>query len=102
LIYSLGADRRELGVPDKLLMLASPFLRLIPSPAPRPVPLALPARNLLGAFNSAGSLSVTFQADDLPPGVEAERVLSQPLHVPGSGGWNLGAPHVLVILDAAI
>ncbi|MCH2106262.1 MAG: hypothetical protein MK291_06440 [Planctomycetes bacterium] len=45
---------------------------------------------------------MTFQADDLLPGVEGERVLTQPFHVPSTGGWNLGAPHVLVILDAAI
>jgi hypothetical protein len=102
MIYSFGADRRELSAPDRLLMLASPFVRLLPAPAPRPIPLALPSRNFLGAFSSTGSLNVIFQADNLPPGVEGERILAQPFHVPSSGGWNLGAPVVLVILDAAI
>jgi len=102
MIYSLGADRRELSVPDRLLLLASPFVRLMPAPAPRPIPLALPSRNFLGVFGSTGALNVTFQAADLLPGVEGERVLAQPFHVPTSGGWNLGAPVVLVILDAAI
>jgi hypothetical protein len=102
LIYSFGADRRELGPPDRLLLLASPFVRLLPAPAPRPIPLALPARNFLGFFSSTGSLNVTFQAGDLPPGVEGERVLAQPFHVPTTGGWNLGAPLVIVILDSAV
>ena len=102
MIYSLGADRRELSMPDRLLLLASPFVRLMPAPAPRPIPLSLPSRNFLGVFSSSGSLSVTFQAGDLPVGVEGERVLAQPFHVPTSGDWNLGAPIVLVILDSAI
>jgi len=102
MIYSLGADRRELSMPDRLLLLASPFVRLMPAPAPRPIPLALPSRNFLGVFSSTGSLNVTIQAGDLPPGAEGERILAQPFHVPTSGGWNLGAPVVLVILDAAI
>jgi hypothetical protein len=102
MIYSLGADRRELSMPDRLLLLASPFVRLMPAPAPRPIPLSLPSRNFLGVFSSTGSLSVTFQASDLPPGVEGERVLAQPFHVPTTGGWNLGAPLVFVVLDSAV
>ena len=72
------------------------------APAPRPIPLALPSRNFLGVFNATGSLTVTFQADNLPPGLEGERILAQPFHVPTTGAWNLGAPTVMVVLDSGI
>ena len=102
MIYAFGTDRREFGPGDHLLLLSTPFIRLLPSPAPRPIPLALPSRNSLGSFSSGGTLNVTFQASALPSGVESERVLAQPLHVPTSGGWSLGAPLALFVVDSSL
>lgn len=100
MIYSYGTDRRTLTL-HRLLLLSAPFIRLLPSPAPRPIPLALPTRNFLGAW-SANTLPVTFQAGTLTPGIEGERIFAQPIHMPTTGSWNLGAPVVLFVVDSSL
>lgn len=100
MLYSYGADRRALALPARLLLLDTPLIRLIPGL--HPIPIALPATNFLGAFNSSGALSVTIQAGSLGPGIEGERVLAQPFHVPASGTWNLGAPLVIIVVDSSL
>ena len=101
MIYSYGTDRRTLTQAARLLLLSSPFIRLLPSQAPRPIPLALPSRNYLGTW-STSTLLLTIQADNLAPGVEGVRIFAQPFHVPSSGAWNLGAPVVLHVVSASL
>lgn len=101
MLYSRGSDRRTLSTPQRLLLLAFPLIRLLPAPAPRPISLDLPAENHLGTW-STSSLSVTFKAGSLGPGVEGERILTQALHRPTSGPWNLGAPTALFVVSSSL
>ena len=101
MLYSRGSDRRIFSTPERLFLLASPLIRLLPAPAPRPIPLDLPARNHLGTW-STSSLGVTFRAGSLMPGVEGERILTQALHRPTTGAWNLGAPTALFVVSSSL